>query len=665
MALACFDYGLQSKTDEDPVGLDTAPFAVEDVSPNIPGECDSMDLPSAVQKDESCIIEPVTGDLQASVEWEVTAFDNYTSNREVLMTPVVGDLSGDGIPDILIVTHADQDTSDKRNGVMRLLSGDGAGQHWARQRLDYELDGAELQVYPYRYTNAALGDIDADGEPEVVAIALVRGGAGGGEEPDPGGEDSEPPDSGAGGQDSQPGEDTSEPQVDPNPPMEDATRCRVAAWSDRGKLEWVSGQDIECGGHSPGIADLDGDGEPEVVVGALILSGSDGSLIGQGELGQGSASAYPDMGWHSAVADLDGDGRQEVIAGNTVYGPDATPICETGGTDGFVAVADTDLDGRGELVVTGNGRVEVYNDDCTPASAWSLAGGGNGGPATLADFDADGQVEIGVADQTTYTVYESDGTVIWSQPVQDESSHATGSAVFDFEGDGHPEVVYADETTLWVFDGATGVVRLKDGRHESRTLHELPTVVDVDGDGHAEIVVPNGGSHHEVSNWGLYVLGATDDSWVGGSSVWNQHAFSITNVNPDLSIPSSPQQNWPTHNNFRSGDLVTPEGGALPDAVLLAQGCALECLMDRNVLVAGIGNSGMGTLGVATLVVRDDDGVELARMDLPEPLQPGAVSEPLRVTLPTEATRVHLSVEGVALDCDPSDNTLSLVLGCP
>ena len=134
LALACFDYALQSKSDADPESYDTGPFAVSDVSPDIPGQCDTQDLPTQVQQDESCIVTPVTGDLQASVEWEVTAFDNYTSNREILMTPVVGDVSGDGIPDILIVTHADTDTADKRNGVMRLLSGDGAGQHWATNR---------------------------------------------------------------------------------------------------------------------------------------------------------------------------------------------------------------------------------------------------------------------------------------------------------------------------------------------------------------------------------------------------------------------------------------------------------------------------------------------------------------------------------------------------
>ena len=142
--------------------------------------------------------------------------------------------------------------------------------------------------------------------------------------------------------------------------------------------------------------------------------------------------------------------------------------------DGFTAAADLDGDGEGEFVVVGDGTVRVFNADCSSVTSWTLRSGGTGGPPTISDFDADGQPEIGVAGAYTYDVYEADGTLLWSAPITDASSHSTGSSVHDFEADGHPEVVYADEDTLWIFDGATGDVRLADNRHTSRTLHEYP-----------------------------------------------------------------------------------------------------------------------------------------------------------------------------------------------
>ena len=66
----------------------------------------------------------------------------------------------------------------------------------------------------------------------------------------------------------------------------------------------------------------------------------------------------------------------------------------------------------------------------------------------------------------------------------------TGSSVFDFEGDGAAEVVYADEETLWILDGATGQVELAWDEHDSGTRFEYPTIVDIDKDGSAEILLP-------------------------------------------------------------------------------------------------------------------------------------------------------------------------------
>jgi hypothetical protein len=330
-----------------------------------------------------------------------------------------------------------------------------------------------------------------------------------------------------------------------------------------------------------------------VIVGSYVYEGDTGDLRFQHTHGQGRYQFQAEIGMISAIADVDLDGTQEILAGGVIISPDGTIECENEfNSDGFNGVADLDGDGYGEVLVVGNGMARIYEHDCVPDVTFTLEGGGNGGPPTIADYDTDGAPEIGIADAHTYTVYETNGDVLWSHDVDDESSAATGSVVFDFEGDGRPEVVYADETRLWIFAGEDGDVRLSDTRHASRTLHEFPTVADVDGDGSTEIIVPNGGGHLDEDLNGIYVLGAAEGAWLMSRQVWNQHAYSLTNIEDDLSVPREPELNWLLHNTFRSGDPQPMPSWYSSDAVPLAEVCYTDCPQDRLTLSIKLGNQG-------------------------------------------------------------------------
>ena len=283
-----------------------------------------------------------------------------------------------------------------------------------------------------------------------------------------------------------------------------------------------------------------------------------------------------------------------------------------------------------------------------------MVGNGTGGPPTIADFDADGEPEIGIANALDYCVYEATSELLWAFGTTDESSHATGSTVFDFEGDGRPEVVYGDEVTLWVLDGPTGAVRLEDSSHSSRTLHEYPVVVDSDGDGYPEIIVPNGGGHHDDPQTGLYSIGSTEPGgWIGGRQVWNQHAYNIVNINDDLTIPASPESNWPLHNNFRSGDVNPVYGTWSPDAIPLTNACDFDC--DEGVLRLQVRLANQGTATLRTdmkLTVYDaESGDVLALETISPPLAPGEASAPFEYAFDADT----VGPDGVIVVVDDND----------
>lgn len=645
LLLGCPEYELNLLKDPEAGAFDSDTYPNIDsgaaVTPEICEEV-AVGLAGTVPYDEECEHEVSTGTLDATVEWAMEEFGEYPEYDEIVMAPVVGQLSdddGDGAitrddtPDIVVICDDGGLNANETHGVLRIISGDGTTIHRTVYE-SYTSDEA-YQVYAYRYSGAAIGDIDGDGVPDIVAVAQkipAPPDTGGGDSGDSGSEsgptETQPPESGdsGGGEgegESRPPVETGEDAIRPPPPEEGdgggsdtgaggmaEDTCYVAAWTNEGDLKWISDDpSLTCAGHAPALADLDGDGEVEIVVGPYIVSGLDGSLRGSGSGGVGRYAAYSQVGMIPAVVDLDGDGDQEVITGTTIYDADGAVVCEVDSAydDGFTAAADLDADGEGEFVVVGNGTVRLFEADCTLKDSWDLASEGTGGPPTISDFDADTLPEIGIAGAYSYDVYEVDGTLLWTAPVTDASSHATGSSVHDFESDGHPEVVYGDEAVLWIFDGATGDVRLADDRHTSRTLHEYPVIADVDGDGSAEIVVVNGGGHYGSRRGGVYVIGSESDSWYGNRQVWNQHAYNIVNVDDDLSIPSTPEPNWPDHNNFRSGDPNPPSGGASPDAVPLAELCTIECELGVVELRVRVGNQGASTLreGIPVSVYAD------------------------------------------------------------
>jgi hypothetical protein len=545
----CSEYDLLS--DDDPNGdVDSDDTVDPDSDQTYTDECPDQVFPGYVTSvDADCENEPETGTFTPVVEWAMPNFPTYSGANQAMSQPIVVQLTDDNadgvvdtddMPDVVVATYGDVS-----GVVIRAIAGDGSAQLWATN-----LDMGEGQG------GIAAADIDHDG---LVEIAVVQYGGG------------------------------------------------IIVLENDGSVKYTSAQapgSVQGAADTVAISDMDGDGNAEIIAGSAIFN-ADGSLRGQGRFGYGG-SPTGNAGSCSFAVDLDRDGTEEVVVGNALYRPDGTAIWHNSGMDGYPAVGNFDADPEGEIVLGGGGVLRLLDTDGTelwnvpvPGATWNVYGG----PPTVADFDGDGEPEIGIATGSRYSVFEKDGSILWQMPTQDATSGNTGSSVFDFEGDGAAEVVYADETTLWVFDGATGAVKLQSTEHGNNTWLEYPTIADIDGDGHAEIVVANTaywGAYTQTNYSGVTVFGDADDSWRPGRKIWNEYAYHITNVNDDGSIPRVADVNWDTFNNFRSGDMLAGSGFASVDLTIAeADICEAECDVDTLVVWVNVGNSGAADLDVA------------------------------------------------------------------
>ena len=264
------------------------------------------------------------------------------------------------------------------------------------------------------------------------------------------------------------------------------------------------------------VFDVDGNGEPEVVVGTTVLNGRTGKTIFEGEELGGQNVAI-------GIFDNDQKGLATLVSKKTVLKWNKsnntwTTIATLPEGLTYKAYADfgtpgakpedfdyTRLDGFPEIVAGGSSKLKLYalaskgDGEYSVHTLMNVAGFTTGGPITIGDFDSDGLPEIGVASKGLFGVYDplckgyekgkcADANVLWERWSQDASSGATGSSLFDFDGDGQAEAVYADECFTRVYDGKTGRV-LFSAKRSSGTTYEAPVVADIDGDGSAEILM--------------------------------------------------------------------------------------------------------------------------------------------------------------------------------
>ena len=461
------------------------------------------------------------------------AFRPDSINAEV--APLVGDLDGDGTPEIVFLTFSDGlDDNLGQDGVVRILSGADCSEIAAVADVgcvscfgDAACRSLELAGDAGIFCPActpALVDLDADGFMEIVVLTETDQADGSGR------------------------------RAVILDHLGGFVGCTVATSEFIGPVAAIA------------VADLESDGMAEILARDVAWH-ADGSLAWEHPLsGIGATMA----------ADLDGDGILEVTTGQMAYRADGSVMWGNPFLRGASpAIADLDLDCLPELIVTSRNFQSInVLDPLTglfrasapiPPGDCVTRPDGQGGPPTLGDVDGDCVPEIGVAGCRRYALYRylpgppEQLVLAWEQPVDDSSSRFTGSAIFDLEGDGTAEVLYNDQETFRVFDGLTGAVEAS-LPNTTNTLLEMPVVADADGDGLAEVLLA-ANKYSFCCDAGLRVVHDDVVPWAPVRPLFNQHSYHVTNILDDGTLPRPEERSWSRYNTFRvQGEPLRDDG---------------------------------------------------------------------------------------------------------
>ncbi|MGK4003320.1 CARDB domain-containing protein [Sorangium sp. So ce1036] len=451
----------------------------------------------------------------------------FPMSAQNVMTPAVANLdddNGDGLineldfPEILFTTFCG--TEYKSNGVLRAIHGGGPGKgrdYFAVLGDKVWREGDPIDV-PYacddatlRPTSAlAVGDLDRDGVPEIVAVTEASG---------------------------------------------------LQIFSNTGETRLLA-NNLWTGyaEPAPAIADLDGQGLPEIVIGrhafTLHVDEATGALSildhfeGTQMHGIQASDALNSFGPITCVANIQGDSRLEIVAGSSAYvlprppagvtrrsecappydDPEAAAFCAgelrlvwdgqavngaanipTAQRDGFCAVADvlgedgaspgpdTPLDQVPEVILINNGYFYVLNGQDGTILRRTIMGQGastGGGAPNVDDFDGDGFPEIGTAFGRRYVMFDlqppTAACPAWLNPLEDDGPEPgnpprapNGKACQTDEDCGAPGEATCNPQTGACVCYHNGWMRVTEDNSSRATGS---SVFDFNGDGAAEVI---------------------------------------------------------------------------------------------------------------------------------------------------------------------------------
>lgn len=284
---------------------------------------------------------------------------------------------------------------------------------------------------------------------------------------------------------------------------------------------------------APLLADLQGDGQPEVIIGNLIAN----------RLEVYDTSLRPLPGWPqplgggvraaAAVANLDSDSALEILIGASdgklyAWNADGTPLSgwpirlgiepdESYRILSTPAVADLNGDTSPEIVVAlSDGRLYALDAAGQKLPGWPISLGEvkdsygsqviNSSPR-MADLDGDGALEIvvGSTDKHIYAV-GADGRVRWRYATEDMILSTPAIADIDPLQPGLEVVIGSGDGSVSLLNSAGQLIW---NRPTGWTVRSSPLLIDMDGDNAPEILIGS----DDMKLWAWHADGSLVDGW--------------------------------------------------------------------------------------------------------------------------------------------------------
>lgn len=436
----------------------------------------------------------------------------FETMDQVMGSPMVADLNGDGAPEVVFVTfsmkaedwYADTPNTSGyvRNGVLRIVNA-------ATGATIKSVAGTAIS--PLGSQTPLLMDIDGDGKVEIFYMHYLR--------------------------------------------------KKLIALNHDGSHRWTYDTPQLAGFATTGLtgSDVNNNGFGEVLVGNQLIS-EDLSrrpflqkTLDQSTSTHTTSLAYP--------LDPSKPNQMNLVAYLGIFRPDGSKVASFEGGYYFAA-ADLFPEVPGvEVISTGGQTLYVFNG-LTGATLRKVslleydelfcrADVVGGGPPSIGDFDGDeATLEIAVATGRHLTIFDRDLKPKYKTVTQDCSSLSTGLTTFDLNGDKKPEILYADEERFRIFEVRNGQLEIIHSFvNPTGTLQEYPVVADLTGKGDTGILVIANNYPVTHNNPGFYgdageaadkieAAGITGvrafestekKAWMPTRPIWNQHSF-----HPDL-----------------------------------------------------------------------------------------------------------------------------------
>jgi hypothetical protein len=488
-------------------------------------------------------------------------------------------------------------------------------------------------------------------------------------------------------------------------------------------------------GYIPVVADVDGDGVPELVTGTSLyawdraarkwtpkraLPGANGQ-VAVGDFGTFPAIGQDDRSRGDGIAEIAVAFNGVVHIYNTAGREVFSASFRGGGGGGPLTIADFDGDGRAELGSSGGGGYHVFDPDCksppgpaAPDAAtcaarssdgvlWvsATADAGDVAGSAAFDFDGDGRAEVVHGDQCFTRIYDgATGAVTASRP-RTSCLWYENPVIADTDGDLNAELVTTSNGGCGaacpaldpLFDG----VRCADdtdcaaptrcGRDQpGDALGRCRCAQDPEcGDGYAcrdPIAGPSPAgkvcraAHPVGVSAGVRVIADAADRWIGARPIWNQHAYSVTNIDAAGRVPRTSQwlRNWtqPGLDTFRAnqpGDPAAPRA----QADLTVRQAKVTCDPAGPTVSAEVCNRGSqpAAAGVPVAVYAATTPSRLrCQGETGEPLAPGSCATVSCSWLgPTGDAAIVVddrgTGNGTVRECREDNNAIDLRVDCP